>query len=985
MAEVKLQKKDECHYEIPKEGKMRVPGIIYADEKLIEAIRKDQSLVQVANVAHLPGIVKASMAMPDIHQGYGFPIGGVAGMSMDGGIISPGGVGYDINCLAGYSRVLHAFGYTLPISEMESSWRRDTILCQDLQHNLPTSTPLSRYIKQSPRAPVCRVVTETGDEITATADHPFLTPEGMVELQRVKEGDRIAMYPFEGVPYEPPSESVIVDRNDILRLLTKHGKGDSGNGAAQILAQLERLGVLPLEYRSPQFPFLLKLLGYAWGDGSIYFTNRTGKGVTWFWGKEDDLQTIRADVEALGFTASRIYTRARTHRIKTFYSHYEFENTETAFKIVSSAFAVLLAALGAPLGNKTSQDFTIPDWLFQATRWQKRLFLAALFGAELTTPKPFKVRNYNFYSPILCITKHDGFVESGKKFMQGLSRLLAEFDVETKTISTLIEGRSHRLRLILSSTPQSLMNLWSTIGFEYNHKRRALANAAVLYLKCKGRVINLRQEAIEATLAMQAAGVAPQTIYGKLEGTYVNRRFLERSLYEGRETGARVSSTFLTFEEYHREATAGLGTSGMVWERIASVDEVPFDDDVYDFTVAHPDHNFVANGFVVSNCGVRLLRSDLKRETIQSNIEDLVNALFLNIPSGVGSHRRDLKLSAQELKKVLVDGARWAVDRGLGDKEDLEFTEEGGGIKGADPSFVSDKALSRGRDQLGTVGSGNHFVEIGYVEEIYDDPAARILGLFLGQITVLVHTGSRGFGYQVCDDYLRTLSSHVRDIGIELPDRQLACAYIGSEQGEHYFKAMNCAVNFAFANRQIIAHWVRESFEQVLGMKRDKLGLTMVYDVAHNIAKREKHIFEGREIELMVHRKGATRAFPAGHPAIPRAYSSVGQPVLIPGDMGRCSYVLIGQPQAMAETFGTVCHGAGRVMSRHQAIRTAKGRNIGKELRDKGIIVKAASREGFLEEIPEAYKDVTEVVECVEKAGLAKKVAKLRPLGVVKG
>ncbi len=385
------------------------------------------------------------------------------------------------------------------------------------------------------------------------------------------------------------------------------------------------------------------------------------------------------------------------------------------------------------------------------------------------------------------------------------------------------------------------------------------------------------------------------------------------------------------------------------------------------------------------NCGVRLLRTTLDRAEVAPRMEDLVAALFSNIPSGVGSHRRDLKLTHAELKKVLVEGARWAVRNGLGREEDLVVTEEGGSIAGADPSCVSDKALDRGRDQLGTLGSGNHFAEVGYVEEVRDEEAARALGLSTGRVTVLVHTGSRGFGYQVCDDYLKVLASHARETGIELPDRQLACAPIESDEGRRYFKAMNCAVNFAFTNRQIIAHWARESFERALGRTQSDMGLEMVYDVAHNIAKRERHTVDGREMELLVHRKGATRAFPAGHPDLPRAYASVGQPVLIPGDMGRCSYVLVGLPGAMAETFGTVCHGAGRVMSRHQAIRECRGRNVVKELRDKGIIVKSASREGVQEEIPEAYKDVSHVVECVEKAGLAKTVAKLRPMGVVKG
>jgi tRNA-splicing ligase RtcB len=379
------------------------------------------------------------------------------------------------------------------------------------------------------------------------------------------------------------------------------------------------------------------------------------------------------------------------------------------------------------------------------------------------------------------------------------------------------------------------------------------------------------------------------------------------------------------------------------------------------------------------------MRSGLSRKEIEGRIEDLVEALFINIPSGVGSHRKDLKLKRDEQRQVLRKGARWAVERGYGTESDLEYIEEGGCIQGADPDEVSDRAIERGRDQLGTVGSGNHFVEVGCVAEVFDEKAAREMGLWKDQVTVFVHTGSRGLGHQVCDDYIRVMLDAARKYKIELPDPQLCCAPVSSPEGERYLRAMAGAANFAFTNRQMISHWVRETFEQVFQRGPRDLKLELIYDVCHNIAKIETHTVQGQKKKVCVHRKGATRAFPAGHPDLPERYRSIGQPVLIPGDMGRCSYVLVGTDRAMEETFGSTCHGAGRVMSRHQAIKAAKGRAITRELEDQGIIVKGASRGTNVEEIPEAYKDVNEVVHVVHQAGISKKVAKLVPLGVIKG
>lgn len=381
---------------------------------------------------------------------------------------------------------------------------------------------------------------------------------------------------------------------------------------------------------------------------------------------------------------------------------------------------------------------------------------------------------------------------------------------------------------------------------------------------------------------------------------------------------------------------------------------------------------------------MRLLRSNLTREEVAPRIKDLVGVLYNEIPSGVGSKGK-IRLDPEDEKKLLIRGAKWAVEQGYGEPSDLEKIESGGCIDGADPSLISNKAYERGRAQQGTLGSGNHFLEIQYVEEIYDEKVAQALGLFRNQITIMIHTGSRGFGHQVCTDFLEVMERAAVKYNIYLSDKELACAPFNTPEAQDYLAAMRAAANYAWSNRQCIMHWAREAFLRVFNATPKELGMSLIYDVAHNIAKIEEHEFKGEKIKLIVHRKGATRAFPPGHPELPEIYRLVGQPVLIPGDMGRASFVLIGTVQAMKETFGSTCHGAGRVMSRHQAIRQAKGRAIWREMEDRGIIVKSAGRETLAEEMSEAYKDISNVVDVVHKAGISRKVAKLRPMGVIKG
>jgi tRNA-splicing ligase RtcB len=384
------------------------------------------------------------------------------------------------------------------------------------------------------------------------------------------------------------------------------------------------------------------------------------------------------------------------------------------------------------------------------------------------------------------------------------------------------------------------------------------------------------------------------------------------------------------------------------------------------------------------NCGIRLLRTALTRDDVQPRLESLIDALYAAIPAGVGSKGR-VKLSPRDERGPSEKGARWAVEQGYGEGDDLLRIESYGRIDGADPDAVSKRAYERGRGQLGTLGSGNHFLEVQFVEAVYDERIAAALGLVPNQITVMIHTGSRGFGHQTCTDALQVMERVMRKYAIQLPDRQLACAPLDSPEAQEYLGAMRAAANFAFANRQCLAHWTREVFMRVLGLSPGSLGMALVYDVAHNIAKEEEHEVEGRKRRLLVHRKGATRAFPPGHPELPEVYRAIGQPVLIPGDMGRCSYVLVGCEGSMRETFGSTCHGAGRVMSRTAAVKAARGRQIARELESKGILARATGRDALEEEMSEAYKDVKDVVEVVEKFGISKKVARLRPMGVIKG
>lgn len=412
----------------------------------------------------------------------------------------------------------------------------------------------------------------------------------------------------------------------------------------------------------------------------------------------------------------------------------------------------------------------------------------------------------------------------------------------------------------------------------------------------------------------------------------------------------------------------------------------------YGFTIGGVCATDPAEGGVISpggvgydiNCGVRLIRTNLSYREIKPRLSTLIDELFNNVPTGVGRGGK-YKFDHDELRELMADGPRALIDRGLAVEDDIHFTEANGKVDGADPDLVSERALDRGKSQCGTLGSGNHFMEVQTVDTVFDKATAKTMGLKKDKVCVMIHSGSRGLGYQVCDDALKALRGVPEKYGIVLPDRQLACAPVESAEGQHYLGAMRAAANYAFCNRQLLMWQAREVFETVFGQSWQDLGMDLVYDVAHNIAKFEQHNVGGVQKGVWVHRKGATRAFPPGHAEIPEEYQEIGQPVLIPGDMGRASWVLAGQQGSMEQTFGTTCHGAGRAMSRTAAVKRAHGRRIDKELLSRGVIARARSHRGLAEEQPDAYKDVNLVVDVVHRAGLSKKVARMKPIGVIKG
>jgi len=967
-------------------GCMKVPGRIYGDKVIIQRLLDDikigkewNALKQVKNVACLPGLQLASIAMPDIHPGYGFPIGGVGAFDAETGVISLAGVGYDVNCLSGETKILTEHGCYMKISEMENNWTKENLRCMNLTKNKEQKTPIIRFIKIRPKNKVYKITTKSGKEIIATEDHPIWTPSGMTLVKDLQIETKVAVYPFSGVAFEQPKDKTILTEKDILSL-------DIPCDKRNVIKELKKRNLLPLKLNSRAIPYLIKLLSYNMGDGTLYFSAK--KGFAWFYGKAEDLEDIREDIKAIGFTPSKIYKRERSYSIDTKYGTIEFKAIENSIKVSSRSFVTLLLALGAPLGNKTLKEYTVPEWILKSTKWHKRLFLAALFGAEMSAPKTFKNHKFTFYMPAISVDKAVDYVNSGKLFLKQISEMLAEFGIRCSEISEreeLIDKDGNlkvRLRLNIAGDPENLIKLYSLVGFEYHRRKRFLANVAAQYLRLKQAVIEKRIQVQQQAIALYKQGTPPKEIYETLNSKYINKRFLERSLFEGRKTEPRIALAFPSFEEFVEQQTRGLGESGMVWDEIIEKREVDKPDFVYDFTVEHNDHNFIANGLVVSNCGVRTIRTYLKKEDVLKKQKELLDELYKTIPAGLGSTGK-IKLSEKEIDEVLVKGAEFSIEKGFGSEKDLEFIEEHGRLEGADPSAVSHLAKQRQYKQIGTLGSGNHYLEVQYVDEVFDEKVAKAYKLEKDQVVVSIHCGSRALGHQVGTDYAKFLAEAVKKYKIEIPDKELVCAPFQSPEGQKYYSAVVAAINCAFANRETLAHLTRLAFCKVFGVDEDEI--ETLYEVGHNTCKIEKHKVDGKMKKLIVHRKGSTRAFGPGRKEIPKAYREVGQPVLIGGTMGTHSWILHGTELGMQEAFGSSCHGAGRLMSRHQAKKTWRGEQVVKELAKKGILVRGHGWAGVAEEAPGAYKDVDRVVNVSHNTGIAKKVVKVKPLVVIKG
>lgn len=957
-----LQKINDYTFEISStyRSDMRVPARVYATEQMLKEIATDRSLNQLVNVATLPGIQKYAISMPDIHEGYGFPIGGVAAFDLKEGIISPGGIGYDINCLHPNTKVLLNFGSYIPIKNLNKRFSNLCVSLIDKKNAKIKEAEIINFLKRKNEGFLYKIRTKFGSEIKATADHPFFDGEKMVEAHKLIKGSPLIANYFNGVEYQDTSTGNIINKNKILKALKKLGLKNSGNRWQQILKWFHKKNFISLSYNSYQTPYLIKILGFLFGDGTANLVGKQKTGLISFYGKKEDLISLKNDLNQININA-KIYTRKRKHKITNLYNKsYKFIFKEHRLQIKSTSFVILLYLLGMPLGNKTKQRFTIPVWIKNAPLYQQRLFLAAFFGAEMSSPRV--INKYSFASPTININKSRKLLQNGVNFLNDLRVILRKIGVRShivKKVDGLSSGETVGLRFQIANTDENLLNFFKKIGFEYNFQKQRLSSLAAAYLSYKIKILNARKKVRQLARSLYVGGLTANQIVSKLADQYYNSQFIEHSIWSTGRDIPRIALNFPGFKEFINQFS--FEKSGLVFDEVEEIEKIKYNGFVYDITVNDPNHNFIANNIVVSNCGVRLLKSKANVLEISPFLKNLGAAIFKEVPSGVGRSGM-LSLNNNQLDQILQHGAQAAIAMGYGKEEDLKNIESNGKIEGANPAFVSSQAKMRGHDQLGTMGAGNHFVEVQLVETIFDDETAKKLKLFKGQVVILIHTGSRGLGHQVATDYIRLMMRVMPKYKITLPDRELACVPFKSQEGQNYFKAMAAAANFAFANRQLITFEVRQAWKKVIGSRFGELEI--LYDVAHNIAKIENN--------LLVHRKGATRAFPE-------------QIVLIPGSMGSSSYILVGQEKSLSETFGSTCHGAGRRMSRSQAKREIHGGKLKSTLENQGIVINAGSLSGLAEEAPNAYKNVDEVVEVVHQVGIAKKIARLKPLAVIKG
>ena len=970
---ITLQKVRDYVWEIPQEGGMNAPARILASEQLLDEISEDKTLQQLKNSTHLPGVQKYNVCMPDGHQGYGFPVGGVAGIDSQNGCISPGAIGYDINCLPGESEVRLSHGRKIQIEELRERFEEENAAVATGEDVVDSEI---RLFTESGSQTVYEVETTTGKTFEATADHPVKTPEGMVEVGNLRARDSVLVHPFEGIEHEDPEEFTLLTEDDFV------------DEDPQVVRILRERDLLPLRSTDEKFNHLLKLMGYLLGDGSY-----GGNGQTWFYGEPEDLESIRDDIRALGFKPSKIYERDREHDIEGS----TFETTEYSCKATARSLRYLFVRLGVPEGPKVENGFTTPTYLDRLTDWQRALFYSAYFGAEMNAPAA--QHDKNLYCPKVSQTRTEATAAAGREFFEDMSEFLADIGIETNAIEEFETDSNRdeptvRFRLGIKNDTDNLLRFFTRVGYRYHGEKQREAMKAIQYLRTKEREISRRERIANRAKTMADGGTEASEIKTEFD---VNDRFIERSIWSGRSGRPRPGEEFPDYEEFVETVEVNQdGTVPIEIDRVREVGAKP----VYDIGVTHDDHTFLANGFVVSNCGVRMMKTNLTYDDLKGREEELVDALFANVPSGLGGGGI-FEGPKGDVEDILKHGVEWALENGFAVPDDLAHCEDEGKRPEADPSKISQKAKDRGKNQVGSLGSGNHFLEVQRVTDIYREDVAAEFGLEEDQAVVLIHCGSRGLGHQVCTDYLREIEQAHQGLLDRLPDKELAAAPAGSQLAEDYYGAMCAAINFAWVNRQLIMHRTRQVFEKVFDRDWEAMEMDLLYDVAHNIGKKEVHelgvdadgnavpeedAVDHEERELYVHRKGATRAFPAGRPELPPAYRDVGQPIIIPGSMGAGSYVLRGGEQSLAETFGSTAHGAGRLMSRTQAKQEFWGEDVKDDLREQNhVYVKAQSGATVAEEAPGVYKDVDEVVRVSDALGIGDRVARTFPVCNIKG
>ncbi|MER3570003.1 MAG: RNA-splicing ligase RtcB [Patescibacteria group bacterium] len=933
-------------WEIPKSFRedMRVPARIFASEKMLDELFKDRSLWQLVNMTTLPGVYKYALAMPDAHEGYGALVGGIMAIDIKDGIISPGAVGYDINCLPPESKISLPFGTYIEIKDILENKK---VISISLKRKKLKISKIMLFLKRKENNYLLKITTKLGYTLKLTEDHPVLTINGMKEAKNLLIGEKVVIYPFQGIKYEKPKHIKIIDEKEFIEKVKQLGLNDKENTIFHLIEFLKKIHLLPLYIDSEEFSYLIKIFGYTLANGNIVLNKNKKISNLTIWGEKENLKLIKEDLEKIGIKSI----------LKNNY-----------LRVFCFPFLILLVVLGYPLENKNQKSISLLKFLKFSPLWQKRLFLASFFGAKLNS---IRIHNKNKSGLVTLRLKIDKTkLKEAIKFFQEIKSLLKEFEIEVSKIKIFKnsedEDKTISLNFQIKLNLNNLERFLNLINFEYHQEKRKLANLALAYLKYKKKEIE--------NLRLKSKIFYSQNALAKVLLKNYQPELSEKSIWEIY-AQSKIMKNSLKFDEFVKKYS--FGNEGFIIDEIEKIEKENYQGYVYDLSLNDKDHNFIADNFVVSNCGVRLLVSPFFYDEIKDKIPKLTEEIYKQVPSGVGEGGF-WKLNNDEMNKVLSEGAKWLFEIGYATKEDIEATESNGKLEGANPDKVSKNAKDRGRDQLGTIGAGNHFVEIQRVQEIFDEEIAKKLDLEKGKVCVLIHCGSRGLGHQVATDYIREALRYLDRKGVDLVDRELAYFDFNSPEGQDYFEAMKAAANFAFANRQLIVYEIRKAFKKVFG--RD-IELRQIYDVAHNIVKIEEY----DKKKLLVHRKGATRSFPKNHPELVSRYKEIGQPTLIPGSMGTSSYVLIGQEKAMEISFGSSPHGAGRMMSRTEAKKKIKGSELKKELEARGISVAAGSMSGLAEEAPVAYKDVSEVVEVVHQIGIAKKIVKLVPIGVIKG